>query len=265
MFPRWAAGVAVLAAWGGAMAWRVDREVLPLLREAAKPSYKSFLQGKLPFRESFRVGFRGKDIGRLFRDARRLDDGSIVLGETLNLSPGPLLESLPLLRMAGLDLGDEPLRVQSNTFLSPDYRLTGFDLKGRLGTIPVKANGDMQKEGMRVLLDFGGASGMTHKALIPADPERPLLLGVSGLGSLPGLSPGGRWESSFLNPLTGKTETLRAEYAGEETITMGGEKVRARKVLVHHGMGEARVWTDREGRLLRQEVLGLVLEREGGP
>lgn len=264
MFPRWLLGAAVLATWGAAMGWRVQRDCLPRWREAAKASYRTELEGKLPLRERFSIGYRGRRVGELKREGQREMDGSILLRERITLEPEAILEAVPLLKWldTGLDPKGEPVRIVVAISITPEYRLSGFTLHGRVGAFPIDGSGEMEEGGMRVLLDLGGAGqGITRKAFLPLDPEKPMLMGVSGLGALPELAPGKRWETTLLNPFTGKTESIQAELVGVEPLTIGQRRLRARRIEIRHAMGRMEVWVDDEGRLLRQRALGLELER----
>ncbi len=258
--------LAVLASFCASMAWRVQRDCLPRWREASKASYRSALRGKLPMKERFRLSAGGRPVGDLLTQADRRDDGTIAMKERLTLDAQALGEAWPFLSVLGSRLTGAEGGVVLTTVLevSPDYRLAGFTLDGRLGDLRVMGNGRMEPEGMRVMLNLGGAAGPSQSLLVPMDPDRPILMGFSSLGVVPDLPLGSRWEIQVFNPLSMKPEVLEATLAGEDLLETGGRQVKARRIEIHHAFGDIRVWVDRESHVLRQTAFGLTLERVEG-
>lgn len=259
--------LAVLASFGASMAWRVQRDCLPRWKEAAKASYRSALRGKLPMKERFVLSAGARTVGALLTSADRKDDGSIAMKEYLTLDPRALGEAWPFLSVLGSRLAGAEGGIVITTALevSTDYRLAGFSLDGRLGDLRLRGTGRMEPEGMRVVLSLGGAAGPSQTLLVPMDPDRPLLMGLSFLGVVPDLPPGSRWELQVLNPLSLKPETLEARFAGLDDLEIGGRKVSARLIEIHHAFGDIRVWVDAGSHVLRQTAFGLTLERVEDP
>lgn len=255
-------GTAVVAAWCGTMAWRVERDCLPRWREAAKASYRSGLAGQLPFAERFRIIASGRPLGTLRTSGDRLNDGSIGLLETVEIDGKALQASWPFLEQVAAGRLDGPLRFRLSLNVSPEYRLKGFELDGTVAGLPVNGSGAMSPEGMKVFLSIGGMrEGSSQRMTVPIDPDLPVLMGFSAFSAVPDLAVGRRWEIRVLNPLSLRPETLVAEVEGTERFRIAGRDVEVRRIVIRHAMGEMRAWIDPKGRPLRQEAFGVVLER----
>jgi hypothetical protein len=258
----------VLASFAASMAWRVQRDCLPRWREASKTSYRSALRGKLPMKECFRLSAGGRTVGDLLTSADRKDDGSIAMKEVLKLDAQALVEAWPFLSVLGSRLtGAEGAIVMTTVIeVSTDYRLAGLSLDARLGDLRLRGTGRMEPGGMQVVLNLGGAAGFSQSVLVPMDPDRPLLMGLSFLGVVPDLPLGSRWEIQVFNPLSLKSETLKAKLSGLDLLEMGGRKVSARLIEIRHRtFGDIRVWLDAESHVLRQTAFGLTMERVEDP
>jgi hypothetical protein len=71
-----------------------------------------------------------------------------------------------------------------------------------------------------------------------------------------------------ISPRQGKQHFVQVEFAGEETLTIGGQAISARKLMLRPEQGDPRtIWTDAEDRILRLEIPAsrLVAERTAPP
>ena len=260
-------GLGVLAAWVGAMAWRVERDCLPRWRAPQGEGYRAALRGRFPAPEHFRISCAGQPLGDLHRQVLREADGSIALKERLNLD-GPALarvlqERWPLIGTlaGGLDLGSgRPLRVSLKLSLTPEYRLRGFDLGGSLGSLPLRGGGTMSPAGLlKGTVDVGetGRERISRAFAIQLDATRPVSLGDLPLGAARDVPVGGSWDLQVVNPFTGASQALRARVEAEEVLRVPGREVPVRRIAIRQSaLLEARVWVDRQGRVLRQSLLG---------
>lgn len=71
-----------------------------------------------------------------------------------------------------------------------------------------------------------------------------------------------------ISPREGRQHIVQVEVAGEETLTIGGQPVTARKLILRPDQGDPRtVWVDEQDRVLRLELPArrLVAERTAAP
>ena len=266
--PRWILGLGVLTAWAGAMTWRVERDCLPRWREDDRTSYRGMLQGKLPRQDRFRLSLRGREVGDLATSASREPDGTIALRQQVELDASALRSALPALAfLGGAAALDGPIAFRLKLTLSPRYVLTGFSLVGSLGSTPFRGGGVVGPKGLEGTVGIGKVGQESvHLLSLPLDPTKPISMGLSPLDTAPDLPVGAAWDLSVLNPLTGKPEILHARVDGAETLVVKGRRSLARRIAITHPYGTATVWVDREGRVLKQSMLGMEATRveEGG-
>ncbi|GEM_PF-5948862 len=255
---RRALGLAVLASWTAAMGWRVQRDCLPLWREQSRTTYRSALYGRLPWQETFRLSSSGKRVGVLDSQARWESDGTISLTHRLDLDQG--LPGLGAWRVGSV-------HVRLALTLSKDYLLHSFTLDGALGSTPLRGSGTLGPKGMdcRLSLNRPG-QGNDYRMLLPLDPAVPLLSVASPVG-MKDVPVGGEWDLEIFNPLAQRVERMRALLAARETVTVDGRPRQALRIEVRSPttplMGLVTVWVEPgpEGRLLKQRMLGLEMER----
>ncbi len=252
------------------MAWRVERDCLPRWREASRVSYRSMLQGRLPWHEAFRISSGEAPMGTLRSEARREPDGGVLLIHEVSLDLAALRDRLPFLS-AVLSAGPEPdpgkaVEVRLKMMLTSEYRLQGFSVDGKVGALPVHGHGEVRPEGLACAFWSTDLSESRTLVLPLEDPSRPLPFGVSPLESVPDLPVGGTWDMQVVNPLTLAREVLKARVAAREGIVVGGRWTPSRRIEVEHPFGgTVSAWVDERGRVLRQTVLGLTFERIEGP
>lgn len=264
--PRWILGLAVLTAWAGAMAWRVERDCLPLWRIDDQTSYRAMLAGRLPRHERFRLSVRGREVGELATSASREPDGTVALRQHVTLDASALKLALPALALLGGGLSlDGPIVFKLKLSLSQSYLLTGFSLVGSLGSTPFRGGGIVGEKGLEGTISVGQVGRESvHLLSLPLDASKPLAMGLSPIDAAPDLPVGSTWDIRVLNPLSGRPETLHARVDGAETMVLMNRRVLARRIVVTHPFGMATVWVDREGRVLRQNMLGMDAVRVGG-
>lgn len=257
--PRWILGLVVLTAWAGAMTWRVERDLLPRWKEDDRTSYRGMLEGKLPRHDRFRLSFHGREVGDLATSATREPDGTVALRQQVELDPAALRTALPVLAfLRKAAVLDGPIAFRLKLTLSPRYVLTGFSLVGSLGSTPFRGGGVMGPKGLEGTVEIGKVGEESvHLLSLPLDPTKPISIGLSPLDAAPDLPIGATWDLGLLNPLTGRTETLRARVDGAETLVLGGRKILSRRIVITHDYAQATVWVDREGRVLKQSMLGM--------
>lgn len=263
MLPRWILGAGVFAAWACAMAWRVERDCLPRWRAESEATYRTALGRGLPKPSHFRLSYHGREVGELHDQTRYEPDGSIALRQRLRLDGAAILEAWPLLGGFAQRLGLEldrglPVLVRFKLTLTPEYLIQGFDLRGTLGALPLRGHGVMGPDGMATVVSLGRVGEEQTRALrVPLDPAKPLSLGFSALGGIPDLPMGESWDLQVVNPLTQRVEVLRACVVGRERLKVGEGYVHARCIEVRQRL---RMWVDRDGRVLRLQMMGLDVE-----
>ena len=106
----------------------------------------------------------------------------------------------------------------------------------------------------------------SHQWTFPYAPRSLVQNALGPVDRLPGLHVGQRWETRVVSPLTGRSETVRAEVTRRTIIHSGKNPVTVFEVVHHYTPLSAKTWVRTDGVVIRQEVpipfVKLILERQ---
>jgi hypothetical protein len=254
----------VLLLWASTMSWLVVEKILPPFYSGEPPAQQELREDQPVCWE---IEYAGHHVGYVVRQA--------VAGaqSTTEILSRVLLEDLPLKEMAPqwmsslvADLGLIRLDSRTRIVLDSFGTFSSFDSKVQLNELPltVKVYGRVEGSELRVTFVSGEVS---HAISFPLPSTQELGGELIPEPKLPQMYVGRRWQIEMFSLFRAPTDAislLQAEVVSEEPLRHDGKTVLARRieyrdlsatgVAAEHTL-RAVVWADRDGTVLRQDVL----------
>jgi hypothetical protein len=262
--------VVVVLFWCTTMGWLVISKILPPLRVGEPPNYISILRDssdEAPV--CWSIHLQNKSIGWAANKTVRRKDGIADLYSRVYLCELPWDELAPgwlgaVLKPVFDDLDQLDIEKKSRLVIDPLGRLVEFESRVRLASIvdAIKVQGQIENSTLRLSVQSGD---LPYKFERNLPPNSLMSDELSPQVRMPGLRTGQRWTVPLYSPFRSPNspiEILQAVVEREDNLTWGGWP-RPCRVIVYRGdsgSGQAgseirgRVWVDRQGMVLRQEV-----------
>ena len=264
--------VAILLFWAVASVALVTRDLLPELLIGSPPDLRTISKAETdpgPTRwtilvEDKKAGGQlvARSVGQAETRTTLKDDGWVQMIGAVWLDAAGLLKGTPFETISG-----ERLELLSTYDIDPSGNLFAFQARVRpegdaedLVSLEGRVDDDwlvVRAEGPLPLFRW------TRK--FPYQPRGMVQNALGPMDRMPGLQVGQRWESRIVSPLTGRVESVRVEVARKTAIAWANEPVVTLEVVARSGPLAVRIWVDRKGMVLRQEVpfpfTTLILER----
>ncbi len=262
--------VVVVLFWCTTMGWLVVSKILPPLRVGEPPNYASILRetsDELPV--CWSIHLQNKPIGWAANKTVRRKDGITDLYSRVYLCELPWEELAPgwlgaVLKPVFNDLEELDIEKKSRLVIDPLGRLVEFESRVRVADIvdAIKVQGQIESSTLRLSVQSGD---LPYKLERHLPPNSLMSDELSPHVRMPGLRTGQSWTVPLYSPFRSPSspiEILQAIVEREDTLTWGGQ-ARPCRVIVYRGdsgSGQAgseirgRVWVDRQGVVLRQEV-----------
>ncbi|MEX2118116.1 MAG: hypothetical protein WD847_00790 [Pirellulales bacterium] len=287
MLSRWYS-ISVLVFWIATMSWLIQRKVLPPLIVGEPPTYRTILADtRSAAAVGWTISMEDQPLGVATSTLRRLDDGSSQIHSQMRLTRLPLAELTPgwmksLLRLLDVDarLTDRTLALDADSRLEIDPlgRPVAFNSKATFTEQrPRQSLHDDAVSGFDVVMQ-GVVDGRYMKVKLRSGdffynsdvflPTNALMSDVfSPQSQLPGLRVGQTWTVPVYSPLGppgSPMEILQATVERDEPLVWNGQVVSTRLVVFRGNPGsgltsdqapKARAWVDRDGNVLRQELV----------
>lgn len=270
--------LAILIYWSVAAFFLLRWEVLPEMTLGYPPDLRSIAtaagQDARPVTWSIDVIDDARKpevrrtVGHVVTASQRLPDGWFELTSRVDFDAGEVLKRTPLMGTASVRLN-----IDGQYRVDPRGDLRWFVMKvhgADAGDDLVKVEGKL-RDGVMEVTARGIAPILDRDLSFPYESRSVVYDALRPLDRLPGLQVGQRWDMQVVNPLSGRTEKVRAEVERRMILDWNGEAVSAFEVVHHSKLMTAKTWVRLDGVILRQQVplpvVDMILERlpDGAP
>jgi len=239
----------IVVFWLTMMTLLVKREVLPAWVEGRRPTYRAAADHEdLPRRTQMGIYLGNRRVGTSRSRTRRDTDGALVIESTTAIEG-----EVPLLRFRSR------FDIASWLRVGPKGQLERFRIHAKAPGFERTIHGEVAG---RELVMTSRTGRRSETWTVPFERRDVLSHDLSVMEGLGDLRVGQRWCLQNLNPLTGRYSIVRVDVRRRETLTWRGRKVETFLVVSNINGLELRAWVKPDGEVLRQELPGLMLERE---
>lgn len=262
--------VVVVLFWCTTMGWLVVSKILPPLRVGEPPNYASILKetsDEAPV--CWSIHLQNKPIGWAANKTVRRKDGITDMYSRVYLCELPWDELAPgwlgaVLKPVFNNLAELDIEKKSRLVIDPLGRLVEFESRVRVADIidAIKVQGQIEGSNLRLSVQSGD---LPYKLERDLPPNSLMSDELSPHVRMPGLRTGQTWTVPLYSPFRSPSspiEILQAVVERDDSLTWGGRTLPCRIIVYRgdSGSGQAgseirgRVWVDREGIVLRQEI-----------
>jgi hypothetical protein len=264
--------LALLLYWSAAVTGLVTRDLLPELSLANPPDFRAIAragQGDGPTRWTVHVLGDSvfpenlRPVGEAVTDSNRRPDGSVQLTSHLRVNAKGLLKNTPFETPMDIDL-----EIASTYDVDPSGNLRTLHAGVKFEGDPddqLTVDGRIKNRAIE-LTTSGPLPMFSRKLSFPYEPRSLVQNPLGAVDRLPGLHLGQRWTTRVVNPITSRSDVVRAQVTRRTIIHWGKNPVTVFEVVHHLTPVSVKTWVRTDGLVLRQEVpfpfVKLVLERQ---
>jgi hypothetical protein len=266
--------LALLVYWSAAVASLITRDLLPELNTANPPDLRTIARAEEdagPTRWSVEVlderihPENRRAIGDAVTDSSRGADGGVEMTSHVRFDATDLFKNTPLAIKSDAKLS---MAIASTCAVDPSGNLRTFHIGVKAEGDPddwLTVNGRVRDRVIEMKIASTGAA-LPQTMTVPYAPRSLVQNALGPVDRLPGLHVGQRWETRVVNPLTGRTDVVRAQVTRRTIMHWGKNPVTVFEVVQHLTPLSVRTWVRTDGLVLRQELpilfVKLILERQ---